>query len=221
MNIATGLTWGANSESADHLHACSTCSTCSVRSANRPLWKSGYNGSQSRKVANLINANAPIPGITPFATPRCPIRNTRGIQFLTDDGIGNYNGLGMKLSQRFGTNLTTLFSYTWSKSLDDGSAIRGAGNDFAPEDTRCRACEYGLLELQRAASLRDFDPVQPAVRQGPAIPESRRNREPGGGRLAGQHDHHAAERLPSTPLRGIRRAPSFFPNSNRINCVPA
>ena len=40
--------------------------------------------------------------------------------------VGNYNGLGMtKLSQRFGSNLTTLFSYTWSKSLDDGSAIRG------------------------------------------------------------------------------------------------
>src|SRR5205823_13042171 len=49
-----------------------------------------------------------------------------------------------KLSQRFGLNLTTLFSYTWSKSLDDGSAIRGVANDFAPENMRCRACEYGL-----------------------------------------------------------------------------
>ena len=67
-----------------------------------------------------------------------------GIQYLHADGTGNYNGLGVKLSQRFGNNLTTLFSYTFSKSLDDGSAIRGPGNDFVPENSLCpKTCEYG------------------------------------------------------------------------------
>jgi len=65
-----------------------------------------------------------------------------GIQFLKADGVGNYNGISGKLSQRFGTNLTTLIGYTWSKALDDGSAIRGA-QDFTIQDSRCRACDYG------------------------------------------------------------------------------
>ena len=45
------------------------------------------------------------------------------------------------MTQRFGTSLTTLFSYTWSKALDDSSAIRGVANDFSQENARCRACE--------------------------------------------------------------------------------
>src|SRR3954465_11887760 len=36
-----------------------------------------------------------------------------------------------------------MFSYTWSKALDDGSAIRGPANDFVAENARCRACDYG------------------------------------------------------------------------------
>src|SRR5258708_3974126 len=64
-------------------------------------------------------------------------------------GRGNYNGLGVKLSQRFKSGLTTLISYTWSKALDDGSAIRGntitntTSADMYPENPRCRRCEYG------------------------------------------------------------------------------
>src|SRR5258708_14748336 len=98
----------------------------------------GYHGSQSRHTANLINAAQPLPGSTPVITRMpYPEFGSAGIQFLKADGVGNYNGLGTKLSQRFGNNLTTLFSYTWSKSLDDGSAIRGPGNDFVAEKARC------------------------------------------------------------------------------------
>jgi len=104
----------------------------------------GYNGSLSRKLANLINAAQPLPGSTPVITRMpYPEFGAAGIQFLKADGVGNYNGMGAKLTQRFSNNLTTLFSYTWSKSLDDGSAIRGPGNDFVAENARCRACDYG------------------------------------------------------------------------------
>jgi hypothetical protein len=35
-------------------------------------------------------------------------------------------------------------AYTYSKSLDDGSAIRGPGNDFVPANSLCpHTCEYG------------------------------------------------------------------------------
>ena len=66
-----------------------------------------------------------------------------GIQFLRADGVGNYNGVGAKLSQRFGNGLTALISYTFSRSIDDSSAIRGPGNDFVPPNARCRSCDYG------------------------------------------------------------------------------
>jgi hypothetical protein len=42
-----------------------------------------------------------------------------------------------------------MISYTWSKALDDGSAIRGntitntTSADMYPENPRCRRCEYG------------------------------------------------------------------------------
>ncbi len=49
----------------------------------------------------------------------------------------------MKLTQRFSSGLTTLVGYTFSKSLDDSSAIRGTAADFAPENALCRACDYG------------------------------------------------------------------------------
>ena len=102
----------------------------------------GYAGSQSRKLALLSNENAPLPGTTAFAL-RAPYPEFLGIQFVRGDAIANYNGLAAKLTQRLGTNLSTMFSFTWSKSLDDASAIRGPGSEFAPQDMRCRHCEYG------------------------------------------------------------------------------
>jgi len=142
VNITTGLTWGASPDLPN------TYTMQYVLNLQRILGRAttvevGYNGAQSRKVANLTNENAPIPGVTAFAS-RAPYPEFAGIQYLRAEGIANYNGLGTKLSQRFGSDLTTLFSYTWSKSIDDGSAIRGVANDFAPENMRCRSCERGL-----------------------------------------------------------------------------
>ncbi len=102
----------------------------------------GYNGTESRKLALLYNENAPIPGTAPLGQ-RAPYPEFAGIQYLKSDGVGNYNAFTSKLSQRFGARLTTLFSYTWSKAIDDASAIRGQGNEFSPQDARCRSCDRG------------------------------------------------------------------------------
>jgi hypothetical protein len=68
----------------------------------RPLSKAGYNGSLSRHTANLINAAQPLPGTTPVVTRMpYPEFGAAGIQFLKNDGVANYNGFGLKLSQRF------------------------------------------------------------------------------------------------------------------------
>ncbi len=143
VTVPVGLTWGAN-------HILPTSYSMQyLLNVQRTLGKSstlevGYNGSESRHLDSLINAAAPIPGTAPILS-RLPYPEfgAAGIQFLKADGVGNYNGLGAKLSQRFGNNLTTLISYTYSRSLDDSSAIRGPGNDFVPPNARCRSCDYG------------------------------------------------------------------------------
>ena len=143
VTLPIGLTWGAD------YHLPTTYSMSYIFNVQRQLGRAttveaGYNGSLSRHTANLINAAQPLPGTTPVLTRMpYPEFGSAGIQFLKNDGVANYNGLGLKLTQRFGTNLTTLVSYTWSKALDDGSAIRGPGNDFVAEDARCRHCDYG------------------------------------------------------------------------------
>ena len=140
--IPVNLLWGAN------YRLPTTYSMQYVLNVQRALGKSttlevGYYGSESRHLANLLNAGQPVSGTTPEVT-RLPYPEfgAAGIQFLKADGVGNYNSLSAKFSQRFGTNLSTLLSYTWSKALDDGSAIRGA-LDFTAQDSRCRACDYG------------------------------------------------------------------------------
>jgi hypothetical protein len=142
VTIPIGLTWGVNYDLP------TTYSMTYLLNVQRVLGKSttleaGYNGSQSRHLANLINAGQPLPGTSAILSRMpYPEFGASGIQFLKDDGVANYNGFGAKLSQRFGGGVTTLFSYTWSRSMDDGSAIRGPGNDFSAENARCRACEY-------------------------------------------------------------------------------
>jgi hypothetical protein len=101
----------------------------------------GYTGNFSRKVAFLVNANAPLAGVTPFDA-REPYPEWHGIQFLRGDGIGNYNAFSSKFTQRY-SNLTAMFSYTWSKAMDENSAIRGTGSDFTLMNQRCRSCDYG------------------------------------------------------------------------------
>jgi hypothetical protein len=103
-----------------------------------------YTGSQSHRLDYLINANQPIPGTQP-AVLRLPYPEwaSAGIQYLMGDANGNYEAVSGKLTQHFGKNLTSLLGYTFGKSLDDSSAIRGTSNDFSPQDSRCPLrCEY-------------------------------------------------------------------------------
>ena len=88
VNVTTGLTWGADPNLP------TTYTMQYLFNVQRVLGRSstleiGYSGTQSRKVDNLTNQNAPIPGITAFAT-RAPYPEYAGIQFLKADGVGNY-----------------------------------------------------------------------------------------------------------------------------------
>ncbi len=139
--VTTSLTWGADYNMAT-TYTMNYLFNVQRSLGNGSTLEFGYNGSQSRKLARLSNENAPLPGVTAFAL-RAPYPEWLGIQYVQSDGVGSYNSFTTKLSQRVGKNLTTLFSYTWSKALDDASAIRGPGNEFAPQDMRCRSCDHG------------------------------------------------------------------------------
>ena len=102
----------------------------------------GYNGLQNRHLYLLTNANAPIPGTSKYAL-RAPYPEWSLIQYGEAAGTGNYNGASVKLTQRLSSSLTTLLGYTYSKSLDDSSSIRGINNDQFPENPRCLLCDYG------------------------------------------------------------------------------
>lgn len=141
VRFAPGLTWGAE----ENLRT--TYSMQYLLNVQRTLGRNsvlevGYTGNGSRKVAFLVNANAPLPGVTTFDA-REPYPEWHGIQFLTASGIANYNAFSTKLTHRFASRLTATFSYTWSKALDENSAIRGTGSDFTLMNQRCRTCDYG------------------------------------------------------------------------------
>jgi hypothetical protein len=106
------------------------------------MFEISYNGTQHRRLQVLQNQNAPLPG-TANINLRRPYPAYGIQQVVVGGGYGNYNGLGFKLTHRAAAGLTAMLSYTWSKALDNGSAIRGTTNDIFPQDSRCLACEYG------------------------------------------------------------------------------
>jgi hypothetical protein len=111
----------------------------------------GYQGALSRHLYGFLNANQATPygyignGTSSSVASRTPFANMGGIQFVHDEGTGNYNAASVKVTRRFSHGLNVIASYTYSKSLDDTSGIRNQGNDnLYPQNAYCVPCEYGL-----------------------------------------------------------------------------
>src|SRR5207247_8612853 len=67
------------------------------------------------------------------------------IQEVDGSGKANYNALSAKLQRRFAQGLTYLFGYTWSRSIDYGSAIRVHSSDLLfPQNSNDLRAERGL-----------------------------------------------------------------------------
>jgi hypothetical protein len=104
--------------------------------------EAGYNASLSRHAQGLQDPNAPLPGTT-NSTLRMPYSEFGIIQTVHSESTANYHGMGLKLTRRMSKGMTFLASYTWSKSLDSASAIRGTSTDIFPQNNYCIACDYG------------------------------------------------------------------------------
>ncbi len=149
VTIPIGLTWGANSNLP------TSSSMQFILNVQRTLGKAtalelGYSGSLSRHLAYLSDQNQGILSASLSTVQRLPYPEwgASGIQYLNSDANGNYNAFSVKVTQRLG-GLNTLFAYTWSKSLDETSNIRGTvGSTFSPQDARCPLrCEYGVADF--------------------------------------------------------------------------
>jgi len=119
----------------------------------------GYQGAVSRHLYGFINANQPTPygylgsGAPTSVASRLPfyvglgsngLPAQYGLQYVHDQGTGNYNAFSVKATRRFSKGLNVIASYTWGKSLDDTSGIRNQGNDnLYPQNSECIQCEYG------------------------------------------------------------------------------
>jgi hypothetical protein len=92
--------------------------------------------------AMLFGQAVPGPGAT---GPRNPYPAFTAIQDIVGNIHSNYHGGSLKITRRLSDGLSFLAGYTWSHSLDSGSAI-GSENGTAPRQPqigRCRRCEYG------------------------------------------------------------------------------
>ncbi|MCX6636359.1 MAG: carboxypeptidase-like regulatory domain-containing protein, partial [Acidobacteria bacterium] len=103
----------------------------------------GYNGSLSRNVQGLQDTNQAVPGTVGNQIVRSPFPEFGYLQTVHSEGNGIYSGLGVKLTRRMSAGLTYLLGYTWSKSIDTTSAIRGTNVDIFPQDSYCLSCDRG------------------------------------------------------------------------------
>lgn len=113
-------------------------------------FEAGYQGAQSRHLYGFRNINIATPsgyvsnGAGTSVKSRTPFANMGGIQYVHDEGTGNYNAFSVKANRRFHGGFNLISSYTFAKSLDDTSGVRVQGNDILfPQDNRCLHCDYG------------------------------------------------------------------------------
>ncbi|BDC48797.1 hypothetical protein F183_A11130 [Bryobacterales bacterium F-183] len=113
--------------------------------SNSLVFEIGYLGSVSHRLEQLraVNETVPAPRATGLSlNARSPFPEFGRIQLVDNSGNANYNSLGTKLTKRYSSGLTALVSYTYSRSIDTGSAIRNQGGDtLFPQNSYCRQCE--------------------------------------------------------------------------------
>jgi len=108
-------------------------------------------GSRGLRLLRPINLNDAEPGTLTTGTNINFIRPYAGYGAITErqsSGGSVYHSLQISHRVRFARRLTGGFAYTWSKSIDDGSSDRDAG-DVPPNKGNTRA-ERGVSNFDRA-----------------------------------------------------------------------
>ncbi|MDX2029207.1 MAG: carboxypeptidase-like regulatory domain-containing protein [Blastocatellia bacterium] len=112
---------------------------------NNLLLEIGYLGSVGRKLESLRAFNESIPGTTGSVLSRAPYPEFGRIQQVDGSGKSHYNGLSVKLEKRLSSGVSFVSGYTWSKSIDNASAIRNHNGDtLFPQNSYNLAAEKAL-----------------------------------------------------------------------------
>jgi hypothetical protein len=107
----------------------------------------GFRGSKGTDLPLSYNPNEPLPGT---GNAGRPYQNFGNITYYADDGNSSFNSLVTKLDKKLGHGLTFLASYTYGKSIDEGSGT-ASGSDASGGVQN----SYNRFEGQRGLS--DFD----------------------------------------------------------------
>ena len=112
----------------------------------------GYQGNEGHKLPRQRLYNQPIlkSGPTDARTiaQRSPWPNYGRIQEIDGGDNSNYHALSARVTQRFSKGLTYLVGYTWSKAIDNGSAIRtNAGDQLWPSNSYDFGSMHGLAQF--------------------------------------------------------------------------
>ena len=119
--------------------------------ANNLLFEIGYLGSLGRKLESLRAFNESIAGATGSVLSRAPYPEFGRIQEVDGSGKSSYNSLSLKLEKRFSSGFTFLSGYTWSRSIDNASAIRSHDFDtLFPQNSYNLAAEKALSSFHTA-----------------------------------------------------------------------
>ena len=116
--------------------------------------EAGYLGSISRKLESYRDYNIPAPAPAGAVAVRLPWPEFSRVWVVDGHNKANYHSLGLKLQRRFSGGLTYLAGYTWSKSIDTGSAIRNHdGDTLFPQNSFCTQCERALSSFHTSHRL--------------------------------------------------------------------
>ena len=120
-----------------------SCATAELN--NSTALEIGYFGNQGHRLQRFITLNQPVPSVSDPILSRAPYPELGNFQHVAGVGQSYYHALAAKLTRRLSNGLQGLVSYTWSKSIDNGSGIRVLGTDpLKPERGDCPNCEWGL-----------------------------------------------------------------------------
>jgi hypothetical protein len=181
----------------------------------------GYTGSRGMHLLlprdfntpQLINGTWGVAGPNGTTTPNARLNpNFAGFVMRNTVGNSNYNGLIVSFNRRFANRWQTQVSYTYSKSLDDGSAGQGAeagpNAPNYPSNPYNAAVDYGRSSFDRTQAARSSTIYE--------LPGHGLLR--GGWRLTGLYTRTTG--APFTPFAGFDRSGLGGGADARPNLVP-
>ena len=106
----------------------------------------GYVGSTGVHLYRTTYYNEQMPGPpTSNLNARRPFSSLGFVQLVDASSHSSYNALQLRLEQRFSKGFTLLSSFSYEKSIDNGSGIRQAnGDEYTPQNVYNLAAERGL-----------------------------------------------------------------------------